>query len=247
MPAGPRTAGRPFTYIRHLARKLGAPDGPKARGTHTPPPFPSFACVILAPRSGPGRTKAFARQLQYHLHKIATNNERNSRAARAAVKPRITSPTRAQGQLKSEQRPPLHLRTADLVPQPRTPLCHKAIARCKLRQDKRTPSPTPSPTDPVPAGPRTAGRPRTRHLARMFGFLDAQNTRGSHTPPPPPIFACDRMIPRSSGLGGRSSALLSVCRTKARHGIIEPTRQRPRHRDGRPRAARICGGRLPRS
>ena len=25
---------------------------------------------------------------------------------------------------KSEQRPPLHLRTADLVPQPRTPLCH---------------------------------------------------------------------------------------------------------------------------
>ena len=33
---------------------------------------------------------------------------------------------------KSEQRPPLHLRTADLVPQSRTPLCPKAIARCKL-------------------------------------------------------------------------------------------------------------------
>jgi len=60
----------------------------------------------------------------------------------------------------------------------------------------------PSPTDPVPAGPRTAGRPRTRHLARKFGILDAQNTRGSHTPPPSPFFACDRMIPRSSGLGG---------------------------------------------
>ena len=28
---------------------------------------------------------------------------------------------------KSEQRPPLHLWTADLVPQPRTPLCYKAI------------------------------------------------------------------------------------------------------------------------
>jgi len=36
---------------------------------------------------------------------------------------------------KSEQRPPLHLRAADLVPQPRTPVCHTAIARCKLRQD----------------------------------------------------------------------------------------------------------------
>ena len=39
---------------------------------------------------------------------------------------------------KSEQGPPLHLRTADLVAQPRTPFCHTAIARCKLRQDKRT-------------------------------------------------------------------------------------------------------------
>ena len=48
------------------------------------------------------------------------------------------------------------------------------------------PSPTPSPTDPVPAGPRTAGRPWTRHLARKLGFLDAQNTRGSHTPSPSP-------------------------------------------------------------
>ena len=28
---------------------------------------------------------------------------------------------------KSEQRPPLHLRTADLVPQPRTPLCPKSL------------------------------------------------------------------------------------------------------------------------
>ena len=39
---------------------------------------------------------------------------------------------------KSEQRPPLHLRAADLVPQPRTPLCYTAIARCKLRQDSTT-------------------------------------------------------------------------------------------------------------
>jgi len=30
---------------------------------------------------------------------------------------------------KSEQRPPLHLRAADLVPQPRTPVCHMTIAR----------------------------------------------------------------------------------------------------------------------
>jgi len=49
------------------------------------------------------------------------------------------------------------------------------------------PSPTPFPTDPVPAGPRTAGRLRIRHLARKLGILDAQNTRGSHTPPPPPL------------------------------------------------------------
>ena len=34
---------------------------------------------------------------------------------------------------QSEQRPPLHLRAADLVPQPRTPVCHMAIARNKLR------------------------------------------------------------------------------------------------------------------
>ena len=34
---------------------------------------------------------------------------------------------------KSEQRPPLHLRAADLVPQPRTPVCHMAIAWSKLR------------------------------------------------------------------------------------------------------------------
>ena len=108
------------------------------------------------------------------------------------------------------------------------------------------PSPTPSPTDPVPAGPRTAGRRRTRHLARKFGNLDAQNTRGSHTPPPSPSFACVILSPRSGGLGGRSFALVGFCRGNAQHGMIEPTRQRPRHRDGLPRAARNCGGRLPR-
>ena len=40
-----------------------------------------------------------------------------------------------------------------------------------------------------------AKRPaRTRHLVRKFGILDAQNTRGAA--PPPPFFACDRLIPR---------------------------------------------------
>ena len=42
------------------------------------------------------------------------------------------------------------------------------------------PSPTSSPTDPMPAGPRTAGRPHTRHLARKFGGPDGQNTPGTH-------------------------------------------------------------------
>jgi hypothetical protein len=42
------------------------------------------------------------------------------------------------------------------------------------------PLPTPSPTDPVPAGPRT------RHLARKLGILDAQNTRGHIQHPLPP-------------------------------------------------------------
>ena len=39
---------------------------------------------------------------------------------------------------------------------------------------------------------------------------------------------------------------MGFCRGNARHGMIEPTRQRPRHRDGLPRAAKICRGRLPR-
>jgi len=37
---------------------------------------------------------------------------------------------------------------------------------CASRAVACPPSPTPSPTDPMPAGPRTAGRPGTRHLAR---------------------------------------------------------------------------------
>ena len=41
-------------------------------------------------------------------------------------------------------------------------------------------------------------------------------------------------------------AAKGVCCKKARQRMIEPTHQRPRHRDGRPRAARICGGRLSR-
>ena len=160
----------------------------------------------------------------------------------------------------------------------------------------------------MPAGPRTAGRPRTRHLARKLGILDAQNTWGAHTPPPSPLFACIILLPRSSGLGGlggRSFAPFGVCCTNARHGIIsrpasdlaiamgcpgqpgfagvvsrvaelqlfcrraafwpkcgrprvsafrrraggplhQPTRGRPHPGNGLPRAARICGGRLPR-
>ena len=61
----------------------------------------------------------------------------------------------------------------------------------------RPPSPTLSPTDPVPAGPRT------RHLARKLGVLDAHNTREPHTPTPAPFFACIILLPRSGGLGGR--------------------------------------------
>ena len=53
------------------------------------------------------------------------------------------------------------------------------------------PSPTLSPTDPVPAGPRT------RHLARKLGILDGQNTPGPHTPPPFPSSGCDHLIPQS--------------------------------------------------
>ena len=63
-----------------------------------------------------------------------------------------------------------------------------------------------------------------------------------HHPPPP----SSRAVEQPPGLGGRSSALVGFCRGNARHGMIEPTRGRPRHRDGRPRAAKICGGRLPR-
>ena len=55
------------------------------------------------------------------------------------------------------------------------------------------PSPTPQPTDPVPAGPRT------RHLARKLGILDGQNTLGPHTPPPSPSSACENLMPQSSG------------------------------------------------
>ena len=49
MPAGPGTAGRPHT--RHLARKLGAPDGPKAPGTHARIPSPDLASYRLMPQS----------------------------------------------------------------------------------------------------------------------------------------------------------------------------------------------------
>ena len=37
-----------------------------------------------------------------------------------------------------------------------------------------------------PSSSRERGRPRTRHLARKLGILDAQNTRG-HIQPPPPL------------------------------------------------------------
>jgi len=50
------------------------------------------------------------------------------------------------------------------------------------------PSPTTSPTDPMPAGPRTADRPYTRHRARKLESPDGQNT-GTHTRNPSP-YAC---------------------------------------------------------
>ena len=77
---------------------------------------------------------------------------------------------------------------------------HQPLAGTSTDASLFAPSPTPSPTDPVPAGPRTAGRPRTRHLARKLGILDGQNTRGSHTAPSPLFFACAWIAPRSSGL-----------------------------------------------
>ena len=73
--------------------------------------------------------------------------------------------------------------------------------------------------------------PRTRHLARKLGILDAQNTRGHIQPPPPltlrALYFC------------RGAPACEACEA-------EPTRGRPRQRDELPRAARICGGRLPR-
>ena len=41
------------------------------------------------------------------------------------------------------------------------------------------------PCDPMPAGPRTAGRPRTRHLARKFGPPDGQTPGATYTTPLP--------------------------------------------------------------
>ena len=52
--------------------------------------------------------------------------------------------------------------------------------------------------------------PRTRHLARKLGNLDAQNTRRAHTPSSLPFFACDRLIPRSSGLADIALAAARV-------------------------------------
>ena len=73
-----------------------------------------------------------------------------------------------------------------------------------------------------------------------------RKTPGGHIHHPHAPSSRASYLRREAALGGRSFALVGFCRRKARHGMIEPTRQRPRHRDGRPRAARICGGRLPR-
>jgi len=102
-----------------------------------------------------------------------------------------------------------------------------------------------------PSSSRERGRPRTRHLARKVGILDAQNTWESHTPPSPPFFACVIQTPRSVGPGVRGPgvrrfAAQGVCRANSSQAMCKPTRQRPRHRAGLPRAAKICGGRLPR-
>ena len=77
--------------------------------------------------------------------------------------------------------PPTFLLPARPLPLPPVP-----------RMRRKEPSPTCSPTDPMPAGPRTVtvGRPHTRHLARKLGVPDGQNTPGTHTPPPSPSSAC---------------------------------------------------------
>ena len=85
----------------------------------------------------------------------------------------------------------------------------------------------------MPAGPRTVGRPHTRHLSPRF-----QNTPLTHTPTPTTGY---RPTPRSGGLGG-----LGTRRFAALGPIVELTRGRHYQRDGLARAARICWGRLPR-
>ena len=63
----------------------------------------------------------------------------------------------------------------------------------------RAPSPTPSPTDPVPAGPRTAGRLRTRHLAVPCWSTGHARHQASVRLPDPHPCPRPRQLPRQKG------------------------------------------------
>ena len=83
---------------------------------------------------------------------------------------------------KSEQRPPLHLRAADLVPQPRTPVCHTATNRLCAKVKKIFIKKTAQ-----SVGPRdwTEGEVRSAYrsvLNRAGALCSIAHTRGAWLP-----------------------------------------------------------------
>jgi len=78
------------------------------------------------------------------------------------------------------------------------------------------PSPTLSPTDPVPAGPRT------RHLARKLGIPDGQNTLGPH--------GQNTLGPPRSGLGNPGARCVAPTahrdRGRQRHSLVVVAEER---------------------
>jgi hypothetical protein len=63
---------------------------------------------------------------------------------------------------KSEQRPPLHLRAADLVPQPRTPVCHIHLAATADHGEIVTPTGETSASPLQPPSKRKKKKPRRK-------------------------------------------------------------------------------------
>jgi len=111
------------------------------------------------------------------------------------------------------------------------------VAR-RCRRDA-APSPTTSPSDPMPAGPRTAGRPHTRHLARKLSGPRMGRRPGGHihhrvTTPLPTLrvrYTCAaKRPPGRPPLRG-----VGFCRGNAPRGMLALTRGRPRHRGSLPR------------